>query len=53
MYQKIQKEKKNLATNYSVCLQHHLTKRVSSEIWFLLGIIQTYIEDPHPNNSNG
>lgn len=48
MYRKIQKEKKTNTTNYSVCQWHLLTKKMSSQIWFLLVIVQTYVEAPHP-----
>lgn len=47
MYRKIQKEKKQTnTTNYSVCQWHLLTKKMSSQIWFLLVIVQTYVEAP-------
>lgn len=46
---KKQNKTKQLTKNYSaVSLQHPLTRKLSSRIWFSLVIIQTSIEDPPP-----
>lgn len=51
IYWKIKKNRnknKTLTANYSSNLWDHLTTKMSSRIWFLLVILQTYVGDPHP-----